>query len=260
MLVEGAVARARHRLVYAFLTLWLGIGGTAAGGDLSVAVAANFTGPAKEIAELYRSHTGHQVDISFGASGALFTQITQGAPFEVFLSADNSRPRKAEEDGFAVPRTRFTYAVGKLVLWSPDGALVDDQGKVLRRGAFSHLAIANPSAAPYGVAALEVLTALGLDQQTAPKLVKGETIAQTFQFIASGNAELGFVSLSQLVDQDKGSRWVVPETLYAPILQDAVLLKVGEKNPVAREFLAFLQGADAARIIRHYGYGLQPGT
>ena len=231
-------------------------------GEVSVAVAANFMAPAKEIAEAFYSETGHTAGLSFGSTGQIYTQITQGAPFDIFLSADAEHPKKAEADGWAVANTRFTYAIGKLVLWSADARLIDNEGVVLKSGRFSYLAIANPAAAPYGAAAVEVIKALGLDNQIEPRLVMSANITQAFQFVASGNAELGFVALSQVVENGAGwgSTWRVPENLYAPILQDAVLLKQGEKNLYAKAFCAFLKSPTAVKIIESYGYGVLPGA
>ncbi len=191
--------------------------------------------------------------LSFGSSGQLYAQIAQSAPFEIFLSADAERPRKAVDDGLSVAGSRFTYAIGKLVLWSKDSDLVKGE-ETLRGGAFGKLAIANPVGAPYGAAAVETLKGLKLDAALQPKLVQGNNIAQTFQFIDTGNAELGFVALSQLAGKSEGSRWMVPQSLYAPIHQDAVLLKTGASNEAASAFMTFLKGPDARAIIERYGY------
>ncbi len=226
----------------------------AAAADVQVAVAANFTEPAKEIAAAFKAQTGHAVVLVFGSSGQFYTQISQGAPFEVFLSADGERPRKAEQDGLAVPGTRFTYAVGRLVLYSRTPGLVDDGGAVLASGRFEKLAIADPAAAPYGLAAIQTLKALKLYDRLQPKIVQGASIAQTYQYVATGAAELGFVALSQVVNERGGSRWLVPEADHAPIDQQAVLLFPGAKDPAARAFLSFLKGPTAIAIIRRYGY------
>lgn len=223
--------------------------------EVHVAVAANFMAAAHEIADVFHSKTGHTAKLSFGASGLLYTQITQGAPFDIFLSADAARPAMAQAQGWAAPGTRFTYAIGKLVLWSARSGFIDEDGAVLRGGNFTHIAIANPASAPYGAAAIESLKALGLYENLAPKIVQGESITQAFQFAASGNAALGFVALSQLTGQNAGSRWIVPENLYSPILQDAVLLKRGAQNEAAIAFLAFLKSPQAIRIIQQHGYG-----
>ena len=221
-----------------------------------VAVAANFTAPAKEIAALFKQKTGHEAVLSFGSSGQIYTQIQQDAPFQVFLSADAKRPQEAVDAGFAVADSRFTYAVGKLVLWSKslDLAKAED---VLKANAFSKISIANPAAAPYGAAAVETMKALGLYDSLQAKVVQGNSIAQAYQFIDTGNAELGFVALSQLAKVTAGSRWVVPQSLYKPILQDAVLLKKGDDSAPARAFLAFLKTPEARAIIEKYGYGLE---
>lgn len=227
--------------------------------DIPVAVAANFTEPARKIAAAFHDKTGCTLTLSFGSSGQFYAQITQGAPFEIFLSADASHPKKLEADGLAVPGSLFPYAMGKLVLWSADPGLVDKNGKVLQAGKFAHLSIANPDLAPYGAAGVQVLKALGLYATLAPRLVIGANITQAYQFVASGNAALGFVALSQVIHAGKGSEWIVPARLYAPIVQDAVLLKTGENDPGAKAFIAYLKSPDALAIIRGYGYGTKTG-
>jgi molybdate transport system substrate-binding protein len=222
----------------------------------TVAVAANFTEPAKEIAAAFRQKTGNDAVLSFGASGQFYTQITQGAPFEVFLSADDARPKKAVADGFGVAGSEFTYAIGKLVLWSRKPGVVDGKDTLTGDG-FNKLSICNPANAPYGAAAVETMKALNLYDTLQPKLVVGADITQAFQFVATGNAEIGFVALSQVVNDRAGSRWIVPQNLYAPIRQDAVLLKTGADNDAARAFLAFLRGPEATAIIEKYGYALE---
>jgi molybdate transport system substrate-binding protein len=222
--------------------------------DVPVAVAANFTEPAKEIAAAFTAKTGDHVVLSFGSSGQFYTQITQGAPFEVFLSADADRAARIEREGLGVPGTRFTYAVGRLVLFSKTPGLVDDKGAVLASGAFGKLSIADPAAAPYGVAAMQVMNRLGVLARLQGKIVKGSSITQAYQFVDSGAAELGFVALSQVISQTGGSRWLVPATLHAPIDQQAILLYAGEKKPAARAFLQFLKSPEAVAIIRRYGY------
>jgi len=224
-----------------------------------VAVAANFTKPMNEIAAAFEKSTGHTAQLSFGASGKFVAQFENGAPFEVFLSADDKNPLKLEKSGLAVSGSRFTYAIGKLALWSSTANYVDDQGNILASGGFKHLALADPKLAPYGAAALEVLKNKGLLEKLQPLFVQGENIAQTHEFISTGNAELGFVALSQIIDNGKitkGSGWIVPETLHSPILQDAVLLKTGANNPAAKALLDFLKSAPALAIIQKYGYGL----
>lgn len=224
--------------------------------DLPVAVAANFTEPAREIAAAFQARTGQAVALSFGASGQFYAQISHGAPYEVFLSADAERPRQAEQEGFGVPGTRFTYAVGRLVLFSRTPGLVDGAGKVLSSARFQKLAIADPAAAPYGAAALETLRRLGLHEALKPRIVQGGSIAQTYQFVDSGAAELGFVALSQVIRTPGGSRWLVPAADHGPITQDAILLQPGAGDPAARAFLAFLKSPAAVAIIRKYGYEL----
>lgn len=221
---------------------------------VQVAVASNFMEPAKAIAAAFAAKTGHQANLSFGPSGQFYTQIAHGAPFEVFLSADKERPQQAEKDGFSVSGMRFTYAVGRLVLYSATAGIVDRDGKVLARDDLSHLAIADPATAPYGVAAVETLGKLGLYTRLKPKIVQGSSIAQTFQFVQTGAAEVGFVALSQVINRPEGSRWIVPATLHSPIDQQAVLLKTGDQNPAARAFMTFLKSPTARAIIRRYGY------
>ena len=228
--------------------------GPALAAETQVAVAANFTEPAREIAERFQARTGHVAKLNFGASGQFFAQIANGAPFDVFVSADVERPLKAEADGLAVPGSRYTYATGRLVLFSRTPRLVDGRGAVLSRGRFEKLAIADPRAAPYGVAAVETMRKMGLYDRLAPKLVQGASIAQAYQFVDTGAAEVGFVALSQVVNEKGGSRWIVPQTLHAPIDQQAVLLKRGGNNTAAQAFMRFLRSAEAKAIIRRYGY------
>jgi molybdate transport system substrate-binding protein len=222
--------------------------------ETKVAVAANFTEPAKEIAAKFESATGHKVVLSFGSSGQFYTQIANGAPYDAFLSADSERPAKAEADGLAVPGTRFTYATGCLVLFSKTPGLVDSKGAVLAKGGFDKLAIADPKAAPYGQAAVETLTRLKLYDPLKPKIVTGASITQAYQYVQTGAAELGFVALSQVIDQAGGSRWLVPAVDHSAIDQQAVLLKTGADNEAAKAFLRFLKGKEARAIIKRYGY------
>jgi len=227
-------------------------------GEVHVAVAANFAAPMARIAESFTAATGHVVKLSSGATGKFHSQIVAGAPFELLLAADDATPRRLVDEGHALGSSRFTYATGRLVLWSATPGFVDVQGAVLASGRFAHLAIANPKVAPYGRAAMEVLGARGLADALAPKLVTGESVAQAFQFVATGNAELGFVALSQVQVPGKastGSAWVVPAAMHAPILQDAVLLKRGESNPAAVALLAYLKSAPARELIGAFGYG-----
>lgn len=240
----------------AFAALLLLLAGPALAGETQVAVAANFTEPATEIASLFAEKTGHTAVLAFGATGQFYTQITQGAPFEVFLAADNIRPKKAVEEGFGVPGSVFTYAEGQLVLWSPKG----EASAAALKGEFQHLAIANPETAPYGLAAVQTLKALGLYDQLQPKIVQGSNISQALQFVETGNAEMGFVALSQVVNRG-GGQWVVPVAgHHDPILQDAVLLKTGAENEAAKAFLAFLRGPEAAKVIRDFGYTIPAAT
>ena len=227
--------------------------------EVQVAVAANFTAPMQKIAAEFEKDTGHKVLLSSGATGKFYAQIKNGAPFEVFLAADDETPAKLETEGDAVPGSRFTYAIGKLMLWSAQPGYVDSQGAVLKKGQFQHLAIANPKTAPYGAAAMEVLTHLNLLDAVQPKLVTGENIAQAHQFVATGNAQLGFVALSQVMENGKltgGSGWQVPTKLYEPIRQDAVILAKGKDQPAAEALMKYLKGRKATAIIKSYGYDL----
>jgi molybdate transport system substrate-binding protein len=235
---------------------WLTLTGSAEAGQTHVAVAANFTEPAREIANLFKQKTGHEAVLIFGASGAFLTQITHNAPFEVFLSADEERPRLAVEQGFAVADSRFTYAIGKLALWSRVIDVTDGEA-ALRAGKFSKLAIANPNSAPYGAAAVETMKALGVFDQLERRLVRGNSISQAFQFTDTRNAELGFVALAQLHGVSAGTRWPVPANLHSPIRQDAVLLKRGANDEASKAFLAFLKGPEAREIIERFGYSIE---
>jgi molybdate transport system substrate-binding protein len=221
--------------------------------EILVAVAANFTEPAKEIAQAFEKNSGHKLILSFGSTGQFYSQITQGAPFQVFLSADQATPKKAVEDGFAVGDTVFTYATGKIVLYSEQPDLVRGES-TLHEANFQKIAIANPTTAPYGAAAVQAMKALGVYDGLKGKIVQGNNIAQTFQFVPTGSAELGFVALSQVTKRNEGSHWVVPHSLYSPIRQDAALLSKG--TGAARAFLAFLKKPEAAAIIEKYGYGI----
>ncbi len=239
------------------LLLALGIPAIAEADEVQVAVAANFLAPLQEIAKSFEKETGHQTLITSGATGQLFTQIQHGAPFEVMISADAKTPKKLVKNELALADSQFTYARGKLVLWSVDPALVDAGGAVLNTGKFKHLAIANPKTAPYGTAAMETLDKLGLTASLKSKLVEGENISQAKQFVDTGNAEVGFVALSQIYKDGKitkGSAWVVPLDLYAPLYQDAVLLKKGEDNPAATALLNYLKSDKAKAIMTTYGY------
>ena len=222
-----------------------------------IAVAANFAKPSERLIQAFAAGTDHDIKVSTGSTGTLAAQIRNGAPFMAFLAADEERPAQLEAEGLAVVGTRFTYAVGRLVLWGPDPRWVAlDPATSLANPELKHLAIANPKVAPYGRAAEETLTALGLWDAIQPKLVRGEDVAQTYQFVASGNAELGFVALSQVIDRS-GSRWEVPQDLYAPIRQQAVLLAPGKDNEAAKAFLDFLRSEPAREIVRSMGYGVE---
>ena len=232
---------------------------SASAGEVSAAVAANFTAPAEQIVALFQKETGHTVKLSFGASGKFTSQIKEGAPFDVFLAADEKNPKLLEEGGLAVANSRFIYALGKLVLWSAKPGYVDDKGAVLKSTSYNKLAYADPKLAPYGLAAKETLDALGLWNNVQSKLVTGESITQTYQFAATGNAELAFIALSQITKEGKvteGSSWVVPANLYNPIRQSAVQLTAAKDPVAAKAFLEFLKGEKAVSIIRSFGYGL----
>lgn len=233
--------------------------GLAQADEVQVAVAANFTAPMQKIAAQFEQDTGHKALLAFGATGKFYAQIQNGAPFEVLLAADDATPAKLEQAGQVARDTRFTYAIGKLVLWSAKDGYVDPNGAVLKAGSFSHLAIGNPKTAPYGAAAVETLKKLNLFEHLQSKLVQGENISQAQQFVSTGNAELGFVALSQVWHDGKlssGSAWIVPSNLYSPIRQDAVILKKGEANPAARALMAYLRSDKARAIIRSFGYAL----
>jgi molybdate transport system substrate-binding protein len=222
--------------------------------ETRVAVAANFTEPANQIAAAFKAATGHAAVLSFGSSGQFYAQMARGAPYEVFLSADAERPKKAEQDGLGVPGTRFTYAVGRLVLYSKTPGLVDRAGAVLSRAAFNKLSIADPAAAPYGLAAIQTMQKLGVYNAIKPKIVTGGSITQAYQFVETGAAELGFVAYSQVIDVTGGSRWLVPAADHAPIDQQAILLYTGQNKVAAKAFLSFLKSPAAVAIIKKYGY------
>jgi len=229
----------------------------AAAEEVSVAVAANFTAPMKRIAADFEKDTGHKALLSFGSSGKFYAQIKERAPFQVFLSADDETPARLDRDGLTAAGSRFTYAIGTLVLWSAKPGFVDDKGEVLSKGSFKKIAIANPKLAPYGKAAIETLTNLGLLTTIRPKFVQGENISQAQQFIGSGNAELGFVALSQVMKDGRiagGSAWIVPEKLHSSIRQDAVLLANGKHSAAAKALMAYLKSDKVRKIIKTYGY------
>lgn len=227
-------------------------------GEVSVAVAANFTAPMQKIATFFERDTGHKAKLAFGSTGRFYTQIKNGAPFEVLLAADDETPAKLEREGLGVAGSRFTYAVGKLVLWSKQPKLVDAHGQVLKAAVFDKIALADPKLAPYGAAAVEVMTSLGVLDALRPKFVPGENIAQAHQFVATQNAQLGFVAMSQVYADGRlteGSAWLIPATLYAPIRQDALLLGQGQAHAAAIALLQYLKGDRARAVIRSHGYG-----
>jgi len=226
--------------------------------EISIAVAANFFAPLQKIASAFEQDTGNKVTISVGSTGKIYTQIKNGAPFQVFLSADQDTPSRLEQEGLTVMGSRMTYAVGKLVLWSKRANFVDDKGEVLKSGQFDHFAVADPKLAPYGAAALQVIEKLGLQGKLNPKAVWGENISQTYLFVDSQAVALGFVALSQVIKDGRvgeGSVWMIPTSLYSSIKQDAVLLSSAKGNPVAEAFLRYLRSKKAQEIIESYGYG-----
>jgi len=227
--------------------------------EAQVAVAANFAEPIKAIAVVLEKTTGHTLKITVGSTGRLYAQIRNGAPFDVMLAADAKAPAQLEADGLAQPGSRFTYATGKLVLWSADAAKVDAQGAVLKTDGFRKLAIANPKTAPYGAASIEVIDKLGLSASLTPKIVQGESIGQTYNFAFTGNAEIAFVAMSQVLEAGRlkgGSMWVVPQNLYVPIRQDAVLLKRGANNEAALALMKLLKSPNTRDLIRSFGYDI----
>lgn len=225
--------------------------------EVSVAVAANFAAPMAQIATAFEQDTGHKAVLSLGSTGKLYAQIRNGAPFHVFLSADQETPARLEQDQQVVPGSRFTYAVGRLVLWSRQSALVDERGEVLRQGRFERIAMADPRLAPYGAAAVQVMDRLNVRRALQGRLVQGENIATAFQWVHTGSATLGFVALSQVMVDGKiaqGSAWVVPTTMHTPLRQDAVALNAGQGNPAAAALLTYLKSERARSIMRAFGY------
>lgn len=241
------------------LLIGLTLTGQALAGQAGIAVAANFTDATRDIVPLFEKATGHKLKVSFGSTGKLYAQIEHGAPFEVFLAADEKRPTKAENEGLAVKGTRYTYAKGTLALWSVTPKLFSDGEAYLKKGDFKRASMANPKTAPYGLAAKQVMEHLGLWGKFKSRMVRGDSIAQTFQFAATANAQVGFVALSQVRGWkgDEGSLWLIPEGYYEPIAQQAVLLKKGEANEAAKAFLEFLKGPEARKVITAYGYGVE---
>jgi molybdate transport system substrate-binding protein len=248
-------------MIFTTLALLTVISSPAHAGEVHVAVASNFIGPLKAIKARFEKDSAHRMVIISGSTGKLYAQIKHGAPFDLLLAADSLRPRLLEEEGLAVPGSRFTYAVGRLTLWSRDPDQINGTGaEIFQQQPFNHLAMANPKTAPYGRAALQVLRKLGVWDQVRDKVVQGENIGQTFLFVATENADLGFVALSQTRDTKnkfKGSQWDVPKKLYDPIFQDLVLLKRARGNSSAHALVKFLRGPEAKKIIADYGYDLK---
>jgi molybdate transport system substrate-binding protein len=247
------------KLSFVVALLSLGLSVSAFAEEVQVAVAANFTAPMKVIAADFEKATGHKVMLSFASTGKFYTQIKNGAPFDVFLAADDTTPEKLDKENGTVADSRFTYATGKLVLWSAKPDVVDAKGDVLKKNTFTHIALASPKLAPYGQAAVETMNKLGVYATLQPKFVQGESIGQTFTFVSTGNAELGFVALSQVFENGKlkgGSGWIVPANLHEPIRQDAVILTHGKDNKAAAELTAYLKSEPAKTVIRSFGYDL----
>ncbi|PCI26228.1 MAG: molybdate ABC transporter substrate-binding protein [SAR324 cluster bacterium] len=247
----------RTRLLYTLAMIFLLIlsSGQAMADKIRVAVASNFTGTIRKIAESFEKSTGHKVILIFGSTGKHYAQIKHGAPFDAFFAADARRPKLLEKEGVALPGSRFTYAIGKVILWSPQKNYVDIEGKTLEQKEFRYLSLANPKLAPYGKAAQEILQGRGLWKGLRGRMVRGENIGQTFQFVKSGNAELGFIAYSQVKhpgESVEGSYWKIPQSLYSPIEQQAVLLR---DNDTARSFLSFVKSDESLKIIRGFGYG-----
>lgn len=225
--------------------------------ETTIAVAANFSAPMQKLAIAFHEETGHTVKISFGSTGKFFTQIAHGAPFDILLAADQDTPQRLENEGLGEVHSRFTYATGALVLWSAREKWIDPKADILQLGQFNHLAVADPKLAPYGAAAMQTLKSLNLLEKLQTKFVQGENIGQTYQFVATGNAELGFVALSQVYTEGhlrEGSAWIVPQNLYQPLHQDAILLKNGKDNPAAKSFLTYLKSDQAKKIMQNFGY------
>jgi len=243
----------------ALLLLATALAAPAFADEVQVAVAANFTAPMKVIAVQFEKETGHNVLASYGATGKFYAQIQNGAPFDILLAADDETPARLDQENATAPGSRFTYAIGKLVLWSARPGVVDPQGDVLKQGKFDHIAVANPKLAPYGLAAQETLQKLKLFSTLQAKFVTGENIGQTYQYVASAAAPLGFVAMSQVYEDSKlksGSAWIVPSTLYSPIRQDAVVLAKSAGKPAVTAFIGYLKGGQARAVIRSYGYDL----
>jgi molybdate transport system substrate-binding protein len=245
----------QRNLVFVFLQFVLLISIQAA--EVTVAVASNFSLPMRKIAAQFEVESGHKVRLSFGSTGALYAQIKNGGPFHLLIAADQEAPARLEKEGLGIAGTRFTYAQGRLVLWSRQAGLVDKEGEILTTGQFQKLALANPKLAPYGLAAMETLRSLSLTKQLKPKLVQGENISQAYQFVETENAQIGFVAMSQVFSEGKllkGSAWIVPPQLYSPIHQDAILLLAGQKNSAATELMRYLKTDQAKSVMSAYGY------
>lgn len=228
-------------------------------GEVSVAVAGNFFKPIKVLASEFEAKSGHKVALSVGATGKLYAQISHGAPFEIFFAADQKRPAKLVAEKLAIKESQFTYAQGQLVLWSKNPGVIDAQGKRLSSPDMKRLAIANPKTAPYGEQAVNALTKLGLYKQLESKIVQGQNIGQTYQYVSSGSVKQGIIAMSQVTVNGEittGSSWIIPSDLYDAIQQDAVLLEKGKANPVATEFLDYIKTPSAVKIIRSFGYGV----
>ena len=256
--IQGLPMKSMRRDFLLFFILGLIIG-TACADEVQVAVAANFTAPMQQIAAEFEKDSGHKTQLIFGATGKFYAQIINGAPFEVLLAADGATPSKLVGEGHAVAASKMTYAIGKLVLWSAKPDLVDGKGEVLKRTDVAHIAYCNPALAPYGAASVQVMKALGVFDALQPKLVQGENINQAYQFVVSGNAEMGFVALSQVFKDGKireGSAWIIPGDLYQPIRQDAVMLEKGRGKPAAEALMKFLKSDRAKAIITSFGYEL----
>ena len=257
--VSRALRRTRQGLAGVVAVVAMAATIPALADEVNVAVAANFTAPIKKIAAEFEKDTGHKAILSFGSTGKFYTQIREGAPFQVFFAADDETPARIEKEGGAVEGTRRTYAIGKLVLWSKQPGDVDDQGAVLKSGKVERLAIADPKLAPYGAAAVEAMTRFGVYDSLKSKIVQGESIGQTYQFAATGNAQMGFVALSQVFADGKvkeGSAWIVPADLYTPIRQDVVVLTKGKDNPAALALVEYMKGEKATAVIKSFGYDL----
>jgi molybdate transport system substrate-binding protein len=248
----------RRNLVLIFLQITLLISIQAA--EVTVAVASNFSLPMRKIVAQFEADFGHKVRLSFGSTGAFYSQIKNGGPFHLLVAADQETPARLEKEGLGLAGTRFTYAQGRLVLWSRQAGLVDREGEILKAGHFQKLALANPKLAPYGVAAMETLSSMGLTEQLKSKFVQGENISQAYQFVETENAQIGFVAMSQVFFESKllkGSAWIVPPQLHSPIQQDAILLLAGQKNSVAIELMRYLKTDKAKSVMSAFGYSHQ---